>query len=712
VAVATDQQTSVETQAINAIRTLSMDGVQAANSGHPGLPLGAAPMAYVLWQEFLKHNPHDPTWPDRDRFVLSAGHGSMLLYSLLHLTGYDVSLDDLRNFRRLGSKTPGHPERGHTAGVEVTTGPLGQGFANGVGMAIAEAFLAAKYNRPGHEIIDHHTFAIVSDGDVMEGVAFEAAAIAGNLKLAKLIYLYDQNHITLAATSNLTLSEDTPARFEAMGWHVITIDGMDTDAVREAIELAKAETQRPSLIVARTIIGFGSPNKANTFGVHGSPLGPEEVKATKENLGIPTEPEFYVPEEAGRHFHEALDRGAEFQAQWRVRFDAYKQAFADEAAELEVVFSGNLPDAWDADIPTWSPGDKAIATRKASGEVMNAFYEKLPTFLGGSADLNPSTNTVLKGGGDFQNPTTPEESYQGLSGGDLNYTGRNLHFGIREHAMGGIVNGIAAHGGTIPFASTFLVFSDYLRPTIRLAALSHLKSIFIFTHDSVAVGEDGPTHEPVEHVMSIRLIPEVTLFRPADANETAEAWKLAIASDRSSVLILSRQDLSILDRSGSKGDVSRGGYILADSDDSPDVVLIGTGSEVELAVMARDLLAENGVRARVVSLPSWELFERQDATWKDGILGPENTPRVSIEAGTTIGWARYVGSKGASVGIDTYGASGPGKEVLEKFGMTREHVAATALRLLGRADEADSLDAEFLGGEAAGEQPSGSDGHS
>ena len=711
-AIATDQQATVQIQAINAIRTLSMDAVQAANSGHPGLPLGAAPMAYVLWQEFLKHNPHDPQWPDRDRFVLSAGHGSMLLYSLLHLTGYDLSLEDVQNFRQLGSKTPGHPERGHTAGVEVTTGPLGQGFANAIGMAIAEAFLAATYNRPGHDIVDHYTYAIVSDGDVMEGIAFEAAAIAGILKLGKLIYLYDQNHMTLAATANLTLGENTQARFEAMGWHVLAIDGMDTDAVREAIEQAKAETERPSIIMARTVIGFGSPNKANTFGVHGSPLGPEEVKATKENLGIPTEPAFYVPDEAGRHFHEALDRGAEFQAQWRVRFDAYKEAFPTEAAELEMVFAGTMPEGWDADIPTWDIDDKPIATRKASGAVMNAFYEKLPTFLGGSADLNPSTNTVLKGGGDFQHPSTSDESIQGLSGGPLGYTGRNLHFGIREHAMGAIVNGIAAHGGTIPFASTFLVFSDYLRPTIRLAALSHLKSIFVFTHDSVAVGEDGPTHEPVEQVMSIRLIPEVTLFRPADANETAEAWKLAITSDRSSVLILSRQDLSILDRSGATGDVSNGGYILADTDGAPDVVLIATGSEVELAVMARDLLAEHDVQARVVSLPSWEHFERQGASWKESVLGPDGTPRVSIEAGTTIGWARYLGSKGTPVGIDSYGASGPGKDVLAKLGMTKEHVAATALRLLGRADDADELDAEFLGGEPAGEQPSGSDGHS
>jgi transketolase len=474
VAAATEQVTALETQAINAIRTLSMDAVQAANSGHPGLPMGAAPMAYVLWHEFLKHNPRDPEWPDRDRFVLSAGHGSALIYSLLHLTGYDLTLDDLKAFRQLGSKTPGHPERGHTVGVEVTTGPLGQGFANGVGFAIAERYLAARYNRPDHEIVDHYTYGIVSDGDVMEGVAFEAAAIAGNLKLGKLIYLYDQNHITLAASANVSFREYVPARFEALGWHVISIDGMDTDEVRRALEEAKAETERPTLVAARTTIGFGSPNKAGTFGVHGSPLGPDEVRATKENLGVPVEPAFFVPEEAASHFLQALDRGSESEAQWRVRFEAYKAAFPAEAAEFEAVIAGELADGWDAEIPTWKTGDKAVATRKASGEVMNAFYKNLPTFIGGSADLNPSTNTVLKGGGDFGNPSTLAEGEQGLSGGDWNYQGRNLHFGIREHAMGSIVNGLAAHGGIVPFGSTFLVFSDYMRPAIRLAALSHL----------------------------------------------------------------------------------------------------------------------------------------------------------------------------------------------------------------------------------------------
>jgi len=708
-----ETNTALQTEAINAIRTLSIDAVQAANSGHPGLPMGAAPMAYVLWQEFLRHNPRDPQWPDRDRFVLSAGHGSALLYSLLHLTGYDLSLDDLKAFRQLGSRTPGHPERGHTPGVEVTTGPLGQGFANGVGFAIAEQFLAAKYNRADHEIVDHYTYGIVSDGDVMEGVAFEAAAIAGNLKLGKLIYLYDQNHITLAASADITLGEDVPTRFEALGWQVLSIDGMETEAVRGALDEAKAETARPTLIVARTTIGYGSPNKAGTFGVHGSPLGPDEVSLTKENLGVPLEPAFYVPAGAASHFREALDRGAELEAQWRVRFDAYRAAHPAEAAEFEAALAGELSDGWDADIPSWKAGDKPVATRKASGEVMNAFYKHLPTFIGGSADLNPSTNTVLKGGGDFGNPTTLTGDEQGLSGGEWNYQGRNIHFGIREHAMGSIVNGLAAHGGIVPFGSTFLVFSDYMRPAVRLAALSRLHSIFVFTHDSVAVGEDGPTHEPVEHVMSLRLIPNLLVLRPADANETAEAWKIAISHRWPVALILSRQDLAVLDRSGANGDVSKGGYILADTDGSLDVVLVATGSEVELATMAQGQLREMGVGARVVSIPSWELFEDQGNDWKAAVLGPGGTPRVSIEAGTTLGWSRYTGENGASVGIDTYGASGPGKEVLKHFGLTKEHVAATALRLLGRHDEADALDAEYMQAqEAAGTQPGPTEGHS
>lgn len=712
-ATTTTVDKTLEHAAINSIRTLSMDAVQKANSGHPGLPMGAASMAYVLWQEFLKHNPRDPEWFDRDRFVLSAGHGSMLLYSLLHLTGYDVNLDDIKAFRQLGSKTPGHPERGHTAGVEVTTGPLGQGFGNGVGMAIAEKFLAAKYNRPDHEIIDHYTYGIVSDGDIMEGVAFEAAALAATLQLGKLIYLYDSNHITLAASANVTLGEDVPSRFEALGWHVLEIDGMDTDEVRRALSTARDETERPTLISATTIIGYGSPEKAGTYGAHGSPLGPDEVDDTKRNLGIPTEPKFYVPDEAADHLHQALDRGSDAQAQWRMRWDSYHQSFPDEASELERAIAGELPDGWDTDIPTFDPDTKGMATRKASGAVMNAFYEKLPTFIGGSADLNPSTNTVLKGGGDFMPPESNDGTeIQGASGGPWNYTGQNIHFGIREHGMAAAVNGMAAHGGVIPFGATFLVFSDYMRPSIRLAALSDLQSIFVFTHDSIAVGEDGPTHEPIEQIMSLRLIPKLTVIRPADANETAEAWKIAIESSHPVVLVLSRQDLPVQDRSDAQGSTVDGAYILADSDGAPDVVLLATGSEVELAMEARKELSGKDIGARVVSMPSWELFDAKDSTYRESVLGARGTPRVSVEAGTTIGWSRYTGETSVHVGIDTFGASGPGNEVLEHFCFTVERVTAAALTVLGREDEASTYWQAADDGETAGPPPAGDAGHS
>ncbi|MBA3336741.1 MAG: transketolase [Chloroflexia bacterium] len=712
VAVATHQSAKLETLAINSIRTLAMDAVQAANSGHPGLPLGAAPMAYVLWTEFLKHNPRDPHWPDRDRFVLSAGHGSMLLYALLHLTGYDLPLEQLRAFRQLGSQTPGHPERGHTAGVEVTTGPLGQGFANGVGMAMAEAFMTARYNRPGHEIINHVTYGIVSDGDIMEGLANEAASLAGHLRLGKLIYLYDQNQITLAGTANLSFSEDVAARFSAQGWHTLAIDGMDVSAVRTALAAARAETQRPSLILARTIIGYGSPNKANTFGVHGSPLGPDEVKATKEHLGIPLDPPFYVPEESLAHFRQSLDQGAEAQADWRMRFEAYAEAHPELAAEFTAALAGELPAGWDADLPTWGAGGKPVATRKASGETIAAFFPKVPTFIGGSADLNPSTNTAMKGAGDFQPEGTGPEDEQGVVGGPWSYAGRNIHWGIREHAMGSAVNGMAAHGGVIPFGATFLVFSDYMRPAVRLAALTGLKSIFVFTHDSIAVGEDGPTHEPVEHVMSLRAIPHLNVLRPADANETVDAWRAALTHDGPSALILSRQDLAILDRSGAQGSLAQGGYVLSEPDRAPDLVLIATGSEVELATMARDLLSEYDIAARVVSLPSWELFERQDAAYRESVLGAAGTARVSIEAGVTLGWCRYTGERGAQIGLDHYGASGPGAEVLAHFGFTKERVTAIAARLLGRDDVADRIEPKREGGATAGEQAEGAEGHS
>ncbi len=703
---------SLEERAINTIRFLSVDAVQKANSGHPGLPMGAAAMAYVLWTDYLKHNPTNPKWTNRDRFVLSAGHGSALLYSLLHLTGYDVSLDDLKAFRQLGSITPGHPEYGHTPGVEVTTGPLGQGFANGVGMAIAEHFLAATFNRPGHEIIDHYTYGIVSDGDIMEGVAMEATSIAGHLGLGKLIYLYDQNHITLAGTANLSLSEDVGARFEAAGWHTISIDGMDTDAVRRAIADAKAVTDKPSLILAHTIIGFGSPKKEGTFGVHGSPLGPDEVIATKKNLDWPEEPAFFVPDDARELFHEAVAEGKKAEAAWNDAFAAYEKAHPELAAALTQALKGELPAGWDTDLPTWSVGDKAIATRKASEAVIQAFFPRIPTFIGGSADLNPSTNTGMKGGGDFQQPIAPgSEEIQGELGGDWGYDGRNIHWGIREHAMGSAVNGMAAHGGVIPFSATFLVFSDYMRPAIRLAALSQYSSIFVFTHDSIAVGEDGPTHEPVEQTMSLRLIPGLNVIRPADANETRDAWKIALTASGPVLMVLSRQDLPILDTSGAHGSLAQGGYVLRDTEETPDIVLIGTGSEVALSLEAADLLKEHDIAARVVSLPSWKLFDQQTEAYRESVMGPWTTPRLSVEAGVTTGWQRYTGPNGGSVGIDTYGASGPGAKVLKHFGFTKEHVAASALRLLDRHKEADELDADF-DQEIVGSGFAGHKGHS
>lgn len=683
--VAAARSTKLETASINAIRALSIDQVQAANSGHPGLPLGAAPMAYVLFTEFLTFNPDDPDWPNRDRFVLSAGHGSALIYSLLYLTGYDVSLDDLRRFRQLGSKTPGHPERLHTPGVEVTTGPLGQGFANGVGMAIAERFLGATYNRPGHDIIDHTIYAIVSDGDLMEGVASEAASLAGHLGLGNLIYLYDQNEITLAGSVGVSFSESVPERFRAIGWHVQEIDGLDTDQVREAIAAARAETERPSLICARTVIGFGSP-KAGQFGVHGSPLGAEGVTKTKELLGYPLEPDFYVSDEVLAHFREAGKRGAEQEAAWQRAYEAYQREEPEAAAGLALALSGKLEQSWDRDLPTWEPGARPISTRKASGEVINAFAPYVPNFIGGSADLNPSTNTAMKGMGDFESPlAVPDPSAeQGLTGGVWSYAGRNIHFGIREHAMGSAANGMAAHGGVIPFTATFLVFADYMRPPIRLAAISKLKVIFVFTHDSIAVGEDGPTHQPVEQLLSLRAIPDLVTIRPADANETADAWRVALELEGPSTLIFSRQDLPILDRSQAEGGVANGAYILSGASGQPDIVLIGTGSEVSLAVQAAGLLAEHGITARVVSMPSWELFERQDTDYQERVLGPAGTPRVAVEAGVTIGWERWVGPDGAVVGIDRFGASGPGAEVMAYFGFTPEHVAETALRLLGK----------------------------
>jgi len=666
------QQTELDQLCINTLRTLAMDGVQKANSGHPGLPMGAAAMAYVLWTRFLRHNPANPAWPDRDRFVLSAGHGSMLLYGLLHLTGYDLPLEELQNFRQWGSRTPGHPEYGPTPGVETTTGPLGQGFTNGVGMAIAEAYLAAHFNRPGHKIVDHYVYAIVSDGDLMEGVASEAASLAGHLRLGKLIYLYDDNRISIEGSTDLTFTEDRGRRFEAYGWHVQHIDGYDLEGIAAAIRAAQADP-RPSLIVARTHIGYGSPHKQDTAGVHGAPLGEEELRLTKENLGWPTEPPFLIPDPALTHFRQALERGRHWEAEWQAHFQAYAAAYPDLAEEWHTVMAGELPAGWDADLPTFKPQDGPLATRVASGKVLNAIASYLPTLIGGSADLEPSCKTYLNGYGDFSAD---------------NPGGRNFHFGVREHAMGGILSGMALHGGVIPYGSTFLVFSDYMRPSIRLAAMMELPVVYVFTHDSIGIGEDGPTHQPVEQLAALRAIPHLTVIRPADAAETVVAWRLALEHREGPVaLLFTRQKLPVLDRAAlaPAGGLVRGAYVLAEADGGrPDIILIATGSEVHVALAGRERLAEQGVRARVVSMPSWELFEQQPQSYHDEVLPPEVTARLAIEAGVPQGWCRYVGDGGDVIGIERFGVSAPYKVLWEEYGFTAENVVARVLEMLGK----------------------------
>jgi transketolase len=684
--VAILEKQSLEDLCINTIRILSADGVQNANSGHPGLPMGAAAMAYTLWDGFLKHNPKDPKWVDRDRFVLSAGHGSMLLYSLLHLTGYDVSLDDLKHFRQWGSRTPGHPERGHTPGVEVATGPLGQGFGNGVGMAIAERWLAATYNRAGHAIVDHFTYAIVSDGDLMEGIASEAASLAGHLRLGKLIYLYDHNHISLGGATDLSFTEDVARRFEAYGWHTRhVVDGNDTVDVTLAIEEAKRDEHRPSIIIVRTHIGYGSPKKQDTFHSHGSPLGEDELQATKTALGWPTMDKFFLPEESLNHFREAVTRGAARQAEWQKKFDAYKAAYPREAAQFEMVQAGKLPDDWAADLPKYKTTDKPVATRVTGGEALNALAKRIPNIIGGSADLNPSTNTAMKGLGDFQPSEFAGPGTAGAVGGAWSYAGHNIAFGVREHAMGAAVNGMAAHGGVFPFSATFFVFSDYMKPSMRLGAIMGLKVAYVFTHDSVGVGEDGPTHEPIEQLAGVRAIPGLTVIRPADGNESSEAWAFAAQHNGPTLLVMSRQNLPILDRSGSIGDVSHGGYILSDAEGgAPDVILLASGSEVSLCVATQVKLKEFGVKARVVSMPSFNLFQSQDEAWREKVLPKSVTKRVSVEAASTFGWDRFTGFDGACIGIDHYGASAPGDRIMKEFGFTIENVANTALRILGK----------------------------
>jgi transketolase len=679
---------ALDQQCINTLRFLSVDMVQKANSGHPGLPLGAAPMAYTLWTKQLKHHPANPHWPDRDRFVLSAGHGSALLYSLLHVTGYALSLDDLKQFRQWGSKTPGHPEYGHTSGVEVTTGPLGQGLANAVGMAIGEAHLAARYNRDGHDVIDHRTWAIISDGDLMEGVASEAASLAGHLKLGKLVCLYDDNYVTLAAGTDITFSEDRAKRFEAYGWQTINVaDGNDVDAISAALEAARADTTRPSLILVRTHIGFGSPEQ-DSFKAHGSPLGVEDTKKTKQNLGWPLEPDFLEPEPALAHFREALEQGAKAEADWNERLDAYAKAFPDLAKELQSRLRGELPAGWDADIPVFPADAKGLATRVASGKVMNALAAKLPALFGGSADLDSSTHTNLKGFGDFNPAPTPGQDTQGSDSAGWSYAGRNLHFGVREHAMGAISNGLAVHGGFLPYGSTFLIFSDYMRPAIRLAALMSVHVVHVFTHDSIAVGEDGPTHEPVEQLASLRAIPNLTVIRPADANETAEAWKVAAQSEKHPVLLaLTRQDLPTLDRTryASADGVRQGAYVLSDAKDGkPTLILLASGSEVALILAAADQLQAEGIAVRCVSMPSWELFDAQPQSYRDQVLPPNVSARLAVELGVSQGWDRYVGAKGDMLGVDRFGASAPAGVLLREYGFTVDNVVRRAKALLGK----------------------------
>ncbi len=666
----------LEAMAVNTIRFLSADGVQNANSGHPGLPMGAAAMAYTIWVRHLKHNPANPAWPDRDRFILSGGHGSMMLYSLLYLTGYPLELEELKNFRQYGSRTPGHPEYGLTPGVETTTGPLGQGFANGVGMAIAEAHLAAEFNRPGFPVVSHYVYAIVTDGDLMEGVASEAASLAGHLRLGKLIYLYDDNHISIDGPTDLTFTEDRARRFEAYGWHVQKVaDGNDVKAVHAAIRRAKKDP-RPSIIMCRTRIGFGLPTRQDTAKAHGEPPGEEELRAAKIALGWPAEPKFYVPKEVLAHFRRAVQTGRRVDAQWQKCFADYRKEYPRLAAEFERRMAGELPDGWDAGLPEFPADPKGIATRAASGKTLNALAARLPELVGGSADLTPSNNTWLEGSKPFQ-------------AGEP--AGRYFHFGVREHAMGAVTNGIALHKGLIPYAGTFLVFSDYMRPAVRISALSHIPSIWIYTHDSVGLGEDGPTHQPVEHLTALRAIPNLVLIRPADSNETREAWIAAVRNRQGpTALALTRQAVATLDRSvlAPASGLHRGAYILADlGGGRPQLILMASGSEVQLIVAAGYSLAAEGHNVRLISFPSWGLFERQEAGYKESVLPSGIKRRLAVEAGISLGWERYVGDYGKIIGIDRYGASAPYQVIFEQYGLTVERILKEARMMLGGGEE-------------------------
>jgi transketolase len=669
------REETLSERAVNAIRFLSVDAVQKAKSGHPGTPMGLAPLSYLLFTRYLRYNPRNPDWGGRDRFILSCGHASMLLYSLLYLTGYDLTLDDVRQFRQWGSRTPGHPECGHTPGVEVTTGPLGQGLGNAVGMAMASRLLAQRFNRPGHEIVAHRIVAMCSDGDLMEGVASEAASLAGFHRLGNLVAFYDDNKITIEGSTDLAFGEDVGARFRAYGWNVLSVPDGDTDlpGLSRAIEAAFAEGGRPTLVTVRTKIAFGSPGKQGTAEAHGAPLGEKEVALTKAALGWPTEPDFFVPDDVLAHFREAIGRGEALERQWRLKMSAYSSAHPDLALEFERVTWGDLPIGWEEKLPRLAPESGAIATRSASGKVINAIAVRMPELAGGSADLAPSTETLIAGGGDFLPDAPPG--------------GRNFHFGVREHGMGAILNGMARHGGVIPYGATFLVFADYMRPSIRLAALMKARVIYVFTHDSIGVGEDGPTHQPIEHVASLRAMPNLYVLRPADANETAAAWRIALERAAGpSAIVLSRQKLPVLspDAVYRNGDVFRGAYILEEGGATPSVILIATGSEVHVALGAAKLLAAEGIAARVVSGLCLDRFEEQPADYRDRVLPPEVRVRVSVEAGCTFGWHRYVGEGGTTVGIDRFGASAPGDRVFREFGFTAENVAARAKALLGK----------------------------
>jgi len=677
----------LEKKCINTIRFLSADAIEKAKSGHPGMPMGAATAAFTLWTKHLKHNPQNPSWTDRDRFVLSSGHASMLLYSLLHLTGYNLSMDDIKNFRQWQSKTPGHPEFRHTPGAEVTTGPLGQGLANAVGMAAAEAGLAAQFNRDGAKIVDHYTYVMAGDGDMMEGVSAEACSLAGHLRLGKLIVIYDDNSVSLAGSTALAFTENIEMRFKAYGWHTQRVkDGNDVGAIDRAIRKAKKESARPSLICVQSIIGYGAPCKQGSCDAHGSPLGADELQGAKAALDWPAEPLFHVPEDVRKYFRKSLARGKKWEKQWQEILQRYQDANPDLHAEFSRRLSGKLPAGWEEAVSSFPTPSKDMATRKASETIMQSLAAKIPEIAGGSADLNPSTFTWLKNFGDFQSPATTSRGLHGMVGGEWSFLGRNIHFGVREHAMGSIAVGMALHGGFLPYTATFLTFADYMRPPMRLAALMGLRVIFVFTHDSIGVGEDGPTHQPVEQIMNMRQVPNMTVIRPADANETALAWRMALAkTDGPTALVFSRQNLPVLDRTvcSSAANTQQGGYILWESAPDPDIILIATGSEVPITLAAARELAASGIKVRVVSLPCWDVFDRQPQEYRNSVLPPQITARLSVEAGIGLGWEHYTGLAGKIIGMGSFGASAPGPVLYEKFGFTTAGIVKAAKGLLG-----------------------------